>query len=298
MTSYILLQKNVKKEIQKQQNLITSLERKISKLEKETKKPKTTQIAPPSESYDYQLALKNQKETSIIQKIEKPVIKQHKSKKPMLVIILDDVSFKYQVRDIKSLPFKITPSFFPPTKRHPNTAVYAKEFSDYMVHLPLEAIHFSKPEPNTLNVGASYAKIKARIDYIKKIFPRAHFINNHTGSTFTADKNSMILLFKALKADNLGFVDSRTTPYSKAYIADNYYKIPLFSRNVFIDNKPDIAYIQNQLKKAVKIAQKKGYAIAIGHPHKTTFEALRKSKNILKNVEVVYIDELAKYTDK
>ncbi|WP_457560583.1 divergent polysaccharide deacetylase family protein, partial [Caminibacter sp.] len=76
------------------------------------------------------------------------------------------------------------------------------------------------------------------------------------------------------------------------------YKIPLFSRNVFIDNKADINYIKTQLKKVVKIAKKRGYAIAIGHPHKTTFEALKESVNILKSVKVVYINELAKYTDR
>ncbi len=296
LASTYFIQNKFQKEISKQQNVIKKLEYKIAKLEKESlKKPKKTTIIP-SESMDYQQALKNAKITQTIQPKPAPVTikKPHTSHKPMLVIILDDVSFGYEVKAIKSIPFKITPSFFPPTKRHPKTAQYAKEFPAYMVHLPLEAIHFHHPEPNTLNVGDSYAKIKKRIDYIKHTFPKVKFINNHTGSTFTADYNSMLLLFKALKSDNLGFVDSKTTPYSKAYKADMVYKIPLFSRNIFLDNIQNVQYIQNQLKKAVKIAKKRGYAIAIGHPHKITLEALRQSAPILKNVQVVYINELAK----
>jgi polysaccharide deacetylase 2 family uncharacterized protein YibQ/cell division protein FtsB len=301
LASYVYMQKEFKKEIKKQQSVIKTLEKKITKLEKETKK-----IPPPpkivkaknynaSESEDYILALKQIKNTP-----KKHITHNNKiikkPKKPLLVIIIDDMSFKNQVRELKSIPLKITPSFFPPTKRHPNTAIYAKNFSHYMVHVPMQALHFNKPEPNTLTTNDDYHEIKQRIDYIKKLFPKAKFINNHTGSKFTADTTSMKYLFKALKADHLGFVDSKTTPLSKSAIAEKYYKIPLFSRNIFLDNKPEIPYIKNQLKKAVQIAQKKGYAIAIGHPHKTTFLALKNSQNILKNVKVVYIDELEKYT--
>jgi polysaccharide deacetylase 2 family uncharacterized protein YibQ len=295
LASYVYMQKEFKTAIKKQQNVIKTLEKKISKLEKETKK------SPPSESFDYEQALKQIKKEKIIPpKIQSPVKtvkKEHKLNKPLLVIILDDVSFKWQTKAIKSIPYKITPSFFPPTSRHPNTPKLAQSFPVYMVHVPMQALHFNKPEPNTLNVGDSYSKIKSVIDEVKILFPRAKFINNHTGSKFTADTQSMKLLFKALKSDHIGFVDSKTTPLSKSRIAEKYYKIPLFSRNVFLDNKPDINYIQNQLKKAVEIAQKRGYAIAIGHPHKTTIEALKKSSDILKSVKVVYINELAKYTN-
>ena len=45
---------------------------------------------------------------------------------------------------------------------------------------------------------------------------------------------------------------------------------------------------------AVKIAQTKGYAIAIGHPHQQTILALKNATNYLQNsgVELVYINEL------
>ncbi|HIQ51311.1 MAG TPA: divergent polysaccharide deacetylase family protein, partial [Nautiliaceae bacterium] len=143
---------------------------------------------------------------SNITKETKVILPPQKTKKPKLVIIIDDVSFKWQVNKIKAIPFKITPSFFPPSKRHPNTPIYAKTFSHYMVHLPLEAIHFPTPEPHTLNTKDSYQTILKRVEYVKNLFPKAKFINNHTGSTFTSDKESMIKLFKALKNENLGFV--------------------------------------------------------------------------------------------
>ena len=45
---------------------------------------------------------------------------------------------------------------------------------------------------------------------------------------------------------------------------------------------------------AGSVAKKKGYAIAIGHPHKVTMEALQQAKSILSDVEIVYIDDVFK----
>ncbi|GAX87381.1 conserved hypothetical protein [Lebetimonas natsushimae] len=286
----VLIGKNsVKQTIEKKENIISTLEKKINKLSNELNKKETANYSYnlPSEIEDYNIANKNHPKKTVAS--NPPIIKTNK---PKLVIILDDVSFRYQVKAIKTLPFKATPSFFPPTKIHPNTPIYAKEFKDYMVHVPMQAIHFPHPEPDTMNIDWSYNQIKTRIDGIKKWFPNAKFINNHTGSTFTANLQSMKYLFKVLKEDNLGFVDSRTTPYSKARIVEKIYNIPYFERNIFLDNKQNVTYIQNQLKKAVKLAQKRGYAIAIGHPHPATIEALKNSKNILKNIDVISINQL------
>jgi hypothetical protein len=294
ITADLLLKKHVAKIIQKQQLTIAALTQKINRLEKQMQKTKQTPKPISSESNDYMQAIKNKKPQSVLA-FQKPKIKTPlNSKKPKLVIIIDDVAFKYEVNMIKSIPLHITPSFFPPTKAHPFTPYYANEFSHYMVHLPLQALHYAHPEPNTLDINATYAQIKKRIDDIKAWFPRAKFINNHTGSKFTANYHAMLLLFKALKADHFGFVDSMTTPYTKSLLVDKIYKIPLYRRNIFLDDEENAKYIQNQLKKAIAYAKKHGYAIAIGHPHPITLKTLKNSLNMLKGVQVVYIDELGK----
>jgi len=290
-----------KTELKKTKLNLKELQHKISKLENELKKTKATKILTYSEIQDYKDALKTHESNQ-----QQPVSKQqqpqkqppktyaYKGKKPKLVIIIDDVAFAYQVRAIKSIPFKITPSFFPPNKTHPNTPEYAKLFRDYMVHVPMQAIHWNKPEFDTLRVDSSYNKILSTIENVKKAFPNVKFINNHTGSKFTSDYDSMDRLFKVLRIENIGFVDSRTTPNSKAYAVNRHYNIPLFSRNIFLDNNENISYIHNQLRKAVNIAKKRGYAIAIGHPHKVTFQALRSARGILKGVDVITINQLYK----
>ena len=239
-----------------------------------------------SEGLDYQ------ENSTNIKKEIKPIIY---TKKPKLVIIMDDMSFASQVKHLKQLNIKITPSFFPPSTRHPNTAKYAKLFSHYMVHFPMQATNPDfKEEEDTLHCDSSKVFIYKRVKFIKRNFPNVKFVNNHTGSKFTSDKMAMDRLFVVLKKQHIIFVDSRTTSHSKApQIAKKYHQL-LLSRDVFLDNKPDVTYIKNQLKKAIKIAKKRGYAIAICHPHTITFEALQRSKYLLKDIEVIYLDELYK----
>ena len=70
------------------------------------------------------------------------------------------------------------------------------------------------------------------------------------------------------------------------------YNMPFIVRNTFIDNEENYQYIQNQLKEAIEIAKKQGYAIAIGHPHNITLKVLKESKNLLKDVEPIFINQL------
>jgi len=283
--------KEALKELQKLVDENLKLKKEIAKKKDVNKTVKNKLIN--SEAIDYQEnKTTNQKvENKKIEKI-KPFIYEDK---PKLVIIMDDMSFFSQVKALKNLGIKITPSFFPPSKRHPKTAVYAKEFTHYMVHFPMQATNPNfREEENTLHIDSDYNFIDKRVKYIKKEFPNVKFVNNHTGSKFTSNYYAMNKLYKILDSYNIIFVDSKTTPKSKAKPIAKKYKKILLSRDVFLDNKADVVYIQNQLKKAIKIAKKRGYAIAICHPHKTTFKALSKSKNLLKSVEVIYIDELYK----
>ncbi len=226
------------------------------------------------------------------QNFSKHKIVKKKYKIPKLAIIIDDVAFRHEVRDIKKIPFKVTPSFFPPSKRHPDTYKFAKDFKYYMIHLPLQAYHFSRVEKETLNINDSPKKMEYIIQKIRKFFPKAVYINNHTGSKFTSDKKAMEELFKILKKYRFKFLDSRTSINSKALIVAREFNETIFSRDIFLDNIANERYIKKQLLKAVKLAKRRGYAIAIGHPRRDTLKALRDSKNLLKGVDVVYINEL------
>ena len=216
------------------------------------------------------------------------------STKPMLVIMIDDVSNKKQVKKIQNIAYPITMSFLPPASNHKYSAKIAQDIKVHMIHLPLEASTRKFEEENTLHVGDSLEKIDTRIKELKQQYPNTIYTNNHTGSKFTQDDVSMDRLTKTLKKYGYFYVDSRTTSKTVIKKYATKYNLPYLSRNIFIDNIQDKQYIINQLKKAIKIAKKKGYAIAIGHPHKITLQTLKDIKYLFKDVQLVNIDTLAK----
>jgi polysaccharide deacetylase 2 family uncharacterized protein YibQ len=233
--------------------------------------------------------IKNDKNIKNIKNIKK-VKKHKKSKKPKMVIIIDDIMFAYQVRLLKSIDLKITPSFLASIKTKKQARKLSKHFKSYMIHLPLEPNNDIPRERNTLNTNASLFTIEQVIKIAHNYFPNAHYINNHTGSKFTSNKQAMDKLAKALNIYKLKFLDSYTIATS---IAKKSFDYKIYKRNVFLDNLDNKKYIKKQIKTAIKYAKRHNLAIVIGHPRKNTISALIQYQKILKKeVDVVFIDDL------
>lgn len=214
------------------------------------------------------------------------------NKKPKLAIVIDDVTLSSQVRNIQALGYKVTMAFMPPTAQHPNSATIVKNLPFYMIHFPLQAKSFKFEEENTLHTDFTQERIEKRVKEVRDLYPNAKYTNNHTGSKFTSHEASMDSFIKALKKYNFIFVDSRTTSKSLGKKYTKKYGMPYIARNVFLDNEQNFSYIQNQLKQAIGIAKKRGHAIAIGHPYSVTMEVLRKSKNLLEGLDLVYVNKI------
>ncbi len=212
--------------------------------------------------------------------------------KPKLAIIIDDVSVRSHVEAIKSLKIPLTMSFLPPSTMRPNSAKLASKEEFYMVHLPMEAMSFSAEEPTTLRVKDSQQKISKRVESIIKLFPKVKYINNHTGSKFTSNEIAMNRLIYSLNQHKINFIDSRTTAQTKVPNVMKNFGLKYVSRDVFLDHHMDKPYVKNQIKEAIRIAKQHGTAVAIGHPHKNTILALKESRELLKDVELVYINKL------
>ena len=221
--------------------------------------------------------------------------KSHKAPNggPKLAIIMDDISTNAHVSELKKLSIKVTPSIFPPEKEHPKSAELAKEFSVYMVHLPLQALNYTNEKANTLRTGDSKEKISQRIKDIKNDFKGVKYINNHTGSGFTSDFKSTLALLAELKNSEIYFIDSLTTNKSTVLDASKKLGLKYAYRDVFLDNEQNVSKILKMINKAVAVAKKDGVAIAICHPYKSTFEALKiAQKDAFNGVEVVYVDKI------
>ena len=216
-------------------------------------------------------------------------------KKPRLVIIIDDVHTQSQIDAIKELGLKITPSIFPPYNLAKHSNNLAMQVKHSMIHLPMESRNqHLNAQTKTLMTSFTDEQIADRVMEIRALFPHTKYINNHTGSVFTSNYKAMKKLYIALKMEGFRFVDSLTVATSKVrQVADEFGDMYV-RRDIFIDNTHEVDYIHKQLAIAVKKAKKNGYAIAIGHPHKVTMKALASAKDILQEVELVYIDDIYK----
>ncbi len=264
------IEQKKEQEVKKQETIKKETEKKVEKKIEDKPKYDETKIVTSRDNYKY-----NNKD------------------KPKIAIVIDDVTTLSQKRRILEVGYKVNMAFLPPTKTHSHSAKIAQDLPFHMIHFPMQASSkFKGAEVNTLNINDSYEKIEKRVAQLRKWYPNALYTNNHTGSVFTQNDAAMDKLFKALKKYNFIFVDSRTTAKSVAKKYAKKYGMPYIVRNTFLDNQKDFNYIQNQLKKAINIAKKRGFAIAIGHPYTITTDVLAKSKHLLNGVETIYIKEL------
>ncbi|MCF6243456.1 MAG: divergent polysaccharide deacetylase family protein [Sulfurovum sp.] len=235
---------------------------------------------------------KEEKSTKSFSKEER-ILLAYKGNKPKLVIVIDDVHTKKQLKMIQNLKMKITPSIFPSFSLSKKSHLLAKDLKHYMIHLPMESKtkKFNR-QTKTLMKSFSDEQIADRVMELRTLFPTGKYVNNHTGSVFTSNYGVMKKLYTALRIEGFVFVDSFTKASSKVEKIADEYGDAYVRRDSFIDNVHTVKYIKKKLQLAVKKAKKKGYAIAIGHPHKVTMQALKHAKSILKDVELVYIDEI------
>lgn len=211
-----------------------------------------------------------------------------------LAIIIDDVGTDEQAQKLIALPVRVTPSIFPPEYQRKDTRSLARGFEHYAIHLPMEASS-AKNNSATLRTSDNYEKLRGVIAKLRADFPNAKFINNHTGSKFTADERAMQNLLRAMNEHGFLFIDSRTSPATKAKAAMKGLGMRYVHRDVFLDNQNSVAAVRKKLREAVTLAKKQGYAIAIGHPKSSTLRALANSADILGEVDLVYLDEIYEY---
>jgi len=125
--------------------------------------------------------------------------------------------------------------------------------------------------------------------------PNAAGVNNHQGSQATADAALMEELMPVLQKWNLFYVDSRTTAATVAFDTAQRLGVRSAFRNVpFLDDVAEVSAVRKQLELALRGAKEKGQAIAIGHPHPATLQALSEvlPQAESRGIHLVYASEL------
>lgn len=212
-----------------------------------------------------------------------------------IVIIIDDIG--YQKSDLKlvELPYPLTYAVLPHTPYGKRSAKQAyQQQKDVMLHMPMEASNGKALGPGGLTQGMSREQVHAALAEALLDIPYAIGVNNHMGSLYTELEQPMDWTMEYLHQRRLFFVDSLTTPHSKARKLAARHNVVTLSRQVFLDNELNDAALQKQFNQLLRIARKHKTAIGIAHPHPETYEFLKKTLPHLaeQHIELVGVSAL------
>ncbi|MFH0812874.1 MAG: divergent polysaccharide deacetylase family protein [Pseudomonadota bacterium] len=221
-----------------------------------------------------------------------------RSRPPRLAIIIDDIGEDLTMtKEFLSLGFPLTLSILPdlPYSRESERLAHECEY-EVMLHLPMEPKDCYVHDPGE---GAIYISMDQKevydtvIGQIRK-FSHIKGVNNHMGSRVTENEQVMRWVLLSLKPTGLYFVDSRTTPKSRAYKIAQEVGIPSGWNKAFLDSEPGVNNCKQGIEKVIEQVKKEGKGIVIAHPRKATLEALKEMYDTIQEqgISLVFVSEL------
>ncbi len=211
----------------------------------------------------------------------KPLTSKRRDKAVKIAIVIDDLGQDMkQAKEMIALHPDITLAIMPGQRHSREIASLAsKGGHEVLLHMPMERKnHADRPQAKgTLRSDMTPMEFMDTVAENFESVPGAAGVNNHEGSALTGNKEAMKFLMAELKMRELFFLDSLTDPESVAYATAKEFGLRAARRDVFLDNENNNPeYIRGQLQELSRVAEKRGKAIAVGHPHPATISELRK----------------------
>jgi polysaccharide deacetylase 2 family uncharacterized protein YibQ len=211
---------------------------------------------------------------------------------PRIAIVIDDLGIdQKRTRNAIALKGPLTMAFLPyGYNLRALTEDALSSGHELIVHLPMQPMAAGvNPGPNALLHNLVEDEIRSRLAWNLSQFDGFVGINNHMGSNFTTWDEGMSVVLKEIKARDLFYLDSLTSPNSVAKSVGRREGLSVMVRDVFLDNEPDETSIKAQLLELEKISSRRGYAIGIGHPYDATMAALSEWLNTLSEKGFVLV---------
>jgi uncharacterized protein len=219
-----------------------------------------------------------------------------------LVLILDDIGYNAEAgRRAINLPGQVTYAVIPYTPHGKTLAEAAHRANkEVMLHAPMSNLSGMDLGQGGLTLQQSEEEFVHVLRAALADIPHIKGVNNHTGSELTAATQPMQWVMQELKQHGLYFVDSVTTNVSVAASTAEQYQVPALRRHVFLDNVQTAEAIDSEFRRALALAQKQGFAVAIGHPYPETLTYLEAALPWLaaQNVQLISASTMIAHLQK
>lgn len=218
--------------------------------------------------------------------------------RPRVVLVIDDLgNDRESVDRLVGMKLPLNLAVLPHLPHSGYAARRAREEGmDVILHLPMEPKYSSgytadDAGEGVLLVGYPISRVKEELRRNILAVPNVVGVNNHMGSKFMENEKLVRTVMDELKTRGFYFVDSLTTPGSVGYQVARKLGVKVLRRDVFIDDASrGKDYTVGQIDRLVRIAEKKGIAVGIGHPYPQTIEALSQHlPGVAEKVELVRI---------
>jgi uncharacterized protein len=195
-----------------------------------------------------------------------------------VALVIDDLGRSVEdVTRLVGLDVPITYALLPFESRTGEVATELRRLGvEWILHLPMEPSTGADPGPGALRRSMSPGELAGATRAALDAVPGAVGVNNHMGSSLSADRPSMDAVLREIGRRGLYFLDSRTSAESVGYRAARDLEIPAAERQVFLDPDPRAEAVRYQFRRLLAVARERGAAIAIGHPHPETLRVLEE----------------------
>lgn len=217
---------------------------------------------------------------------------------PRVAIIIDDLGYQLEAgRRAIELPGPVTFAVLPGTPRAADLAEWAHQRGkEVLLHLPLQANAADRDkEPIGIDLDMNREALASTFDIALGSVPYVVGVNGHRGSLLTRHPGHMLWLMQEIRArDDLFFVDSYTTVHSVALQMATEAGVSAVRRDVFLDPDRSPETVVRQFERMKRLARKRGFVVAIGHPYESTLRFLEAELPKLgeEGIELVTISEL------
>lgn len=214
-----------------------------------------------------------------------------------IAIIIDDIGNTKKDSAAFTLPTEVAFSILP---LKPLSTVYSRRAAlqsrEVMLHIPMESLAGKQLGPGAITANMKPSDIRQTLLSALNTVPDAVGLNNHMGSKLTQLTQPMVATMDFLNEYNLFFVDSRTTRYTKAQQIALERGVMSTKRNVFLDHLAEPKHIEHQFERLIRLSQKYGFAVGIGHPYPQTISYLQTALPNLqdRNIRLVTVSDIIK----
>ncbi len=225
-----------------------------------------------------------------------PILRHRQTATRQVAIIVDDGGYGGSVTEkVLAMDPVLTLSILPHAPHSAETARRARDLGfEVMLHMPMENASEHVSYPGQITVDMSPEEIHRLTEEALADVPGVAGINNHTGSKFTADADSMRTFLDGIRNRDLFYVDSRTISTSTGFDLAREMGIPCAARDLFLDHESNKKYIRARFRQLIEISMKHGNAIGICHFRRNSVAVLQEMipEFTKEGIAIVHVSEL------